>query len=166
MALLFSVRGAYADALMSGRKTVELRRRFGSLDAKGVTLFVYETAPTKAIVAKGRLSQVSEHRLDQLWLLAQRHGAITRADFDAYFLGLTSGFALHVTDIERLATPMPLVAMRSQLLLRPPQSYCRLSSEAEHEISQYGLPVPSRYELPHTRRGCQTCSRDTRPSLT
>jgi predicted transcriptional regulator len=48
--LLVSVRPKYASQILSGKKTVELRRKFPETIAAGTLALIYSSSPVRAIV--------------------------------------------------------------------------------------------------------------------
>lgn len=119
---VLSIRPTYVQRILSGDKTIELRRRFPSvLDRMAL---IYSTSPVQAIVATARLHAVQPLRVSQLWRIYGRDAAVTRAEFDAYFDGTDVGCALMLRDVVRLQNPMHLTDLAEKFEFSPPQSYC------------------------------------------
>lgn len=120
-ALLLSIRPRHADAIITGLKTVEVRRRRVSAPA-GMTVILYATAPVKAIVATARLRESFVCSADVAWGRFSTVLGLAREELDAY-LGGGHGCLLVLTDVVRLKSPLSLGELRSTQPFRPPQSY-------------------------------------------
>jgi predicted transcriptional regulator len=120
---VLSVRPAYVQRILSGEKTVELRRRF-PYPSSGCRLLFYSTSPVQAIVGRAELKGVSHHSLRSLWRQFSDAVGVTRREFDAYFAGVDNGYALHLSKVRVLAQPLHLSDLARDYAFRPPQSYC------------------------------------------
>lgn len=112
--VLMSIRPEYAAAILSGSKTVELRRRRPSF-AAGSRVVVYSSAPDQQLLGTFESGEIHEAHPERLWKLVSNRAGIARPDFDAYFDGCDVGYAIEVRSPRRL-NPEPL-------RFRPPQSY-------------------------------------------
>ena len=84
--VLLSVRPRFADALLDGTKTVEMRRRPMRLHA-GTLCLLYSSSPTRALTGALSVAGVDHGTPDELW---RRHGprtAVTRDEYDDYLDG-------------------------------------------------------------------------------
>jgi len=122
-AVLLSVKPRFADAILSGNKTAEVRRR--PLDARpGAAVVLYASTPTKAIVGTARLSHTIVMPPAEAWQYYGETTDITREEFDAYLFGVSSAVLLLLQNPQRLDEPISLEALRSDVdHFRPPQSY-------------------------------------------
>jgi predicted transcriptional regulator len=109
-----SIRPEYAEAIFSGSKTFELRRRRPSF-AAGSRVIVYSSSPDQQLLGTFEAGNVHEADPEDLWQLVSKQAGITRKAFDAYFDGCDFGYAIEVCSPKRLS-PKPL-------RFRPPQSY-------------------------------------------
>jgi predicted transcriptional regulator len=121
--LLLSIRPVYAEAILSGAKTVELRRTRPRV-AIPTEALIYASTPLRALVGTCRVDSVEELAIDKLWTQAGPYAAIARAEFFAYFEGATTGFALHLSSPRRLDDPVGLTQLRVNVEgFNPPQSF-------------------------------------------
>lgn len=112
--VLMSIRPVYADAILSGGKTVELRRRRPSF-AVGTRVLIYATSPEQRVWGEFEVGGVVEDAPAALWHTVAHRAGIDRATFDAYFGGSETAYAIEIVNARRIApTPIPI---------RPPQSY-------------------------------------------
>jgi predicted transcriptional regulator len=120
--LLMSVQPRFAEAILDGTKTVELRRtRLSAPD--GSLLILYATAPTMAVVGLAVLHERDTDLPDTIWQRHLRHMALQRDEFDAYLAGAHHATALTLREPRRLTQTYPLAALRDEAPFTPPQSY-------------------------------------------
>lgn len=118
--LLLSLRPKFAEAIMRGRKTIELRRTRPRL-APGSKVLLYASAPRMAIVARARVASIVEDKPANIWRDHQAEVGISGPDFNRYFEGAHTAYGLLLEDVTPLE-PLPLAAMRA-LGVEPPQSW-------------------------------------------
>lgn len=133
---VLSIRPAYVERILDGRKTVELRRRFPVLAAPGRAL-IYATAPVQSIVASVQVSMVETLNLTLLWRRRGRQAAVTREEFYSYFAGVDAGCALLLRDVVRFSRPIHLTDLARRFEFSPPQSYCYWKSSLD-ELTTHG----------------------------
>jgi len=133
-ALFLSVRPKYAERILHGIKTVELRRIRPSI-SKGDMIVIYSTSPTKEIKAISFVQNVLCTSIDQLWKKVKDKAGITRNEFDDYFKGAKAGVAIYITKVKKFSFPITLSSLRKIWpAFRPPQSYCYVSDQEVSEI--------------------------------
>lgn len=127
-ALFLSLRPRFAEMLLDGRKTVELRRVRPNAQSGSVVL-LYATSPDRTLVGRAEIAEIEVASLQDIW---DHHGGATglnRAEYDAYFDGVDQAVAISLRRIHRLAQPRPLDDLRRRLIgFRPPQSFRYLDS--------------------------------------
>jgi predicted transcriptional regulator len=122
-ALFLSVRPKYAERILEGRKSVELRRT-RPLVPEGAVLLIYVSSPVKALGAISSVQRVTSAQPDQLWQYVKDKAGLTRSEFDDYFAGAEEGFAIHLGTILPVSPPMGLADLRQFWPgLSPPQTY-------------------------------------------
>ncbi len=125
--IMFSVAPQYAQAILAGVKSVELRRRAPRLQS-GTRAWLYSTLPVGEVVAMLTIDRVVEAPLTELWRQYGLRTAIARPAFDAYFAGLDRGAALIIRDVQALKEPVSLQALREDGAFQPPQFYRRMKA--------------------------------------
>lgn len=120
---LLSIRPEFAEAILEGRKTYELRRRlFARDDVERIVL--YASRPTQRVVGEFSVDRILRLEPRKLWAATSRGSDVPREFFDAYFEGRTIGFAMRVGTTRRYRQARTL--KESCGLTRPPQSFCYL----------------------------------------
>lgn len=121
-ALLLSVRPRFAEAILSGQKTVEVRRRrVGARE--GAQVVLYASSPVMAVVGTARVERVETIPLEQAWNTYSGSMGITRAEFDEYLDGSQIACLLVLSEPSALDDPVSLGDLRRSQTFQPPQSY-------------------------------------------
>jgi len=121
--VLLSIRPAFAKLIVSGAKTVELRRRFPDLPS-GTALVLYATKPLAELLGIARLSATTSATLPVLWRKFGSASAVTKQTFDLYFGECTRGLAIEFGEFASFAPPINLTELRTIWpAFSPPQSY-------------------------------------------
>lgn len=124
--LVLSLKPRFAEALLDGSKTVELRKTRVNAPP-GTKLIFYASSPTMAVVGTATLAAVDTDTPNRIWQRYRRGLGLTRQEFLTYLAASGTATALSVTDPRRLATAPTLTTLRQQSGFRPPQSYRYLS---------------------------------------
>jgi len=129
--LLMSLRPRFAHGILSGEKTVELRRIRVSA-APGTTIIIYASAPIMSVVGVATLAAVDIARPATLWRKHRTQLGLTRSEFYEYLVGAEFGCALSIANPQALPDPYTLAWLRAHARFQPPQSY-RFLSDADPE---------------------------------
>jgi predicted transcriptional regulator len=145
--LFLPVKPKWADLIMSGKKTLELRKRLPS-KGQGNRCIVYASSPQRAIVGTctfvaGRSfhnSDITETNLSR--------ACVTEAEFDAYFTDQYFGafndpfeerwYGFELSHPTTFAKPISLEAMRVNWQLEPPQQWRYIDGKTFNEIVEAG----------------------------
>jgi predicted transcriptional regulator len=151
--ILISVQPAYADQIMDGCKTVELRRRFVQDVGPDARLFIYSSKPVGAIIGCASIDEVVKLPVRQIWKKFRRQACVEKSDFEKYFCGLAFGFVVSLGNV----TPLTELLVREDILNRwgihPPQSYMYLPAEIAASISSGVDEIPPRHKHHSRYRG-------------
>ena len=121
--LVLSVRPRFAEAIVGGRKTIEIRRRRPNVDP-GTLGFIYSSSPVQAVIGSFRVDRILSGTPEELWPVAQHGGHISRQDFDDYFADVGFGHAIVVSHGQRLPVPIKLSYLRAIWPgCKPPRSF-------------------------------------------
>ena len=118
---------AYARDVMSGRKRVEIRRRFSN-KWQGAIAMLYSSRPEAALVGELKIGKVVKKSPEEIWDEYRESVGCDKDSFLAYCTGSSSVFAIHLDEVRPFRDPI----LRSQLEhlieeeIRPPQSYCEV----------------------------------------
>jgi predicted transcriptional regulator len=90
-----SIRPAHAEKILTGNKTVELRRRFASAVTPGTLALIYSTSPTSALTGSTKIKVVQCTDLPILWKTNRKGACLDKSDFEAYLAGLERGYGYY-----------------------------------------------------------------------
>lgn len=128
--LLMSLRPEFAESILQGRKTVELRRKF-SKKYEGATIVFYITRPVQRFMFTAKITQVVHNLKDHLWNMYHQECGISHTAFDQYFSGISHGYAIHLSDVKLAPNQLDLKSAKEiSPQLRPPQSFQRLEPKS------------------------------------
>jgi predicted transcriptional regulator len=141
--LLLSVRPRFAEAIMAGTKTVELRRTRMHAPV-GSRVVLYSSSPVRAVIGTAVLDRIESEHPAALWLGVGAGSAVTKSEFDAYFHGADSGHGLHLREVDALTTPVSLQDLRRRVGVEPPQSFRYLSAPQTRALLAENTGSPPR----------------------
>ena len=143
--LLMSIQPRFANAILDGTKTVELRRK-PPRDQPDVVI-IYGSGTAKSVLGVAQLKQVHISTPDEIWKRFGATAGVTQAEFNEYFEGSETASALELTHPRRSGDDVPLSRLR-ELGLEPPQSWRYLEREiATQLLNALGLPSAERRPL-------------------
>ena len=126
--LFLSLRPHFADLIMTGVKTVELRRH-RPRTAPGTLVLLYASSPERQLVGTCVIDEIGEATPSDLWQLYGPHTGIDLGYFSDYFSGTQRGIAIRLKAPQRLLAPMALEDLRVHLpAFMPPRSFRYLST--------------------------------------
>ena len=136
--LLISLHPRHSQNILSGKKILELRKKFPD---KISEVFFYETVPTKAIVGKFKVHHVYRDMPLDFWIEHREYFQLTPEEIscylkDKYTKSNQAGCAVQVIDVEPI-NPVSLEKMK-EVGINPPQSYTFLSPEI---LEQLGIKI-------------------------
>lgn len=127
-ALFLSVKPKFARAILEGRKTVEVRRKFPQVPG-GTVVVLYSSSPEKAVLGTVRLKQTTRVDPGAVWEMYGECIAIERDALAHYLDGAAASTVLEVEDPQTWARPVALSTLRELLGVEPPQSFRYLAPE-------------------------------------
>jgi predicted transcriptional regulator len=127
--LLVSVRPVYAEKIVEGAKTVELRRRFTRDALPGAVAVIYSTSPIQALIGCAVVKQVKRLLTTQIWRQYASAACVGRDDFENYFTGVEEGYAILLRDGRRFSRAIGVAALQKRFGFVAPQSFMFLPPE-------------------------------------
>lgn len=119
--ILLSVKPAYANLLVDGVKSIELRRKFPVDLIPGVKCLIYSSSPTQMIIGECKIGKVEKLKIKDLWKLSSIEAMISWDDYKSYFSGAEYGYAIHVYAAYRYPVEIKLSQIGKDI--NAPQSY-------------------------------------------
>jgi predicted transcriptional regulator/DNA-binding XRE family transcriptional regulator len=121
--VLLSIKPQYSSKIISGLKTVELRRRFPTSAPAGTIAYIYSTSPIMAMVGVAEIKEVIKTSTSEIWDKFHDVAYIEKNDFDKYFNGVEEGCVIKFGSAEAFSNPLSLSELRDRFNFEPPQSF-------------------------------------------
>ncbi|MGK6316308.1 ASCH domain-containing protein [Neorhizobium sp. DT-125] len=132
---IISIRPAFTEAILSGKKTVELRRRIPPVEV-GARLWIYATRPVAAIVGIAIIDTIFRGTPQAVWETYSDRIAINRLEFDSYFEGTREAIGIRLSQIQSVQ-PIGIEQLRVwKEGFHPPQVLSRLSASEAKRLLQ------------------------------
>lgn len=134
--LLISVRPEFAEKILNGTKTVELRKSCPNVDI-GDLVVIYSTLPEKAIVGTCVVERIIKEAPSKLWRKYSNKLGIDRKRYFEYFKHTDVAVGIVLTSIDKLDRKLSLDSVRKAIPeFSPPQTFRYLDRS---QIMKVGL---------------------------
>jgi predicted transcriptional regulator len=155
-AIFLSVKPRYAQAILSGHKTVELRRTRPQELRPGSLIVLYASSPVKAVLGTAQVQSIVTTSPEALWTMVETGAGVTREEFDLYFQGTGEAVGIFVESPAMAPDPYALRDIqRDWPTFHPPQAFrylrsmgewathllSRLQAGAEDDVSPQAWPL-------------------------
>ena len=121
--VIISIKPEYALKIVSGEKTIELRRKFPVESVVGGTALIYASSPMREIIGYAVIKEVRKLSIDKLWKTCHRQACVSKDFFYSYFEGVDDGYALSLNQPVKLGKPLNIKRLEEEFLLSAPQSF-------------------------------------------
>jgi predicted transcriptional regulator len=119
--VIISIKPEYSSEILSGSKTIELRRSTLGLSRNDIVI-VYESAPKQALGFWFRVAKVEVLSIDEMWTTYGNRLGIDHESYLAYFNDCPQATGLHVGEVHRLNPAIPLARIKEVVPdFMPPQ---------------------------------------------
>lgn len=127
--VVLSLKPRFAEAILSGVKTVELRRTVPKIVVPTLAL-LYATTPVRELVGTCIITSVNTADLSALWREYGSRSDLRYHEFQQYFEGVDMGTALALTQPQEFGRRVPLQDLRAKPRgFRPPQSFAYVDAK-------------------------------------
>ena len=127
--VVLSLKPRFAEAILAGDKTVELRRTVPKIVVPTLAL-LYATTPVRALLGTCVVTSVRSADLAVLWREYGSRSDLRYHEFQQYFEGVEVGAALVLTQPQAFGRRVPLQDLRARPRgFRPPQSFAYLDAK-------------------------------------
>ena len=127
--VVLSLKPRFAEAILAGAKTVEVRRTEPKIVVPTRAL-LYAASPARALLGTCIITSVRSTDLAALWREHGSDAALSHEEFLRYFEGVEVGTALTLTEPRRFSRRVPLQDMRAKPeSFRPPQSFAYVDTK-------------------------------------
>ena len=132
--VVLSLKPRFAEAILAGVKTVELRRTVPKIEVPTRAL-LYATTPVRALLGTCVIANVRSADLAVLWREYGSRSDLRYHEFQQYFVGVDAGTALELTQPQVLSQRIPLQDLRAKPRgFRPPQSFAYVDTKTGDQL--------------------------------
>ena len=132
--ILISIRPRWVEKIASGEKRAELRKMLPVWSGR---MWVYETAPVKAIVGSMDIEKVERLPVEELWEAVKDASCVGHEEFLAYYKDAKEGYAAWIAGWHPLQKPIRLSELGLKL---PPQSWQWIEEDVLLQVA-CGKPI-------------------------
>lgn len=133
--LFLSIHPRHVQAIVEGRKTVELRKRAPRI-AAGSQLVIYATTPRCEVVATALVERIEVSTPRELWPNVAKLASVSEHEFKMYYQDVKQAVAIHLAQVNVMEVPIPLSDLRkSWQHFHPPQQYRYLDESQQRTIT-------------------------------
>lgn len=100
MNIILSIKPKYSQKILNLSKTIELRKNIPNKEIKFV--YIYESYPTKKIVAKFSISKILEMEKESFWNIYNKELGISKKEFDKYYENKNNVFAYFIDNLIKI----------------------------------------------------------------
>ena len=120
MDVIISIKPQYVKRILDGIKNFEYRKSVPKQRFNRV--YIYESAPTKKIVAYFKVKRIFSASPNAIWNDTFGQSGLSRKDFDSYFLGKENAYALEISELHVFKQPISPQKLWPEF--KAPQSFC------------------------------------------
>lgn len=100
MKVILSIKPYYAEKILTGEKTYELRKSiFREPNIK--TVIIYASSPISRIIGEFEVDGIIHEEVRTLWKKTRDFAAVEKSFFDEYFADRDKGYAIKIKNIKR-----------------------------------------------------------------
>lgn len=104
--ILLSIDPVFVGKILDGTKRFEYRRKKAKKDVGKIV--IYETRPSRKIVAEAEVLEVLASPPEELWTSTKDKSGTDKEFYDRYFKGCKTAFAYKLGKVTRYETPRSL----------------------------------------------------------
>jgi len=121
--LLISIKEKYVAEILSGHKTIELRKSLPRVK-EGDTVIIYTTQPKKAVTAIATVKKILKISPQAMWRDYKNCLGISKPEFDDYYKDSKFAIGIEIYDVIQLDTEILLSAIKTiHPQFSPPQTF-------------------------------------------
>jgi len=130
--IVMSIKAKYARMILSGKKKVEVRRKF-SKKWRGSRVSIYASDPERSLVGEALIKDVVFDKSENIWERFSDQIGCTKEEFDKYTSCKNKVYAIVLQDAAAYQKSISIREISGLLKenLRPPQNYYDLSNNAK-----------------------------------
>lgn len=120
--ILMSIKPKYANQIIDGKKTIELRRQRPDF-SKGSLVIIYISSPLQAVMGAFTVSKIISMPVETLWNQYNNYLGVDEEEYHQYFAECDFAYGIEVEMVHSFPS-VPLKELRNRFEgFIPPQSY-------------------------------------------
>ena len=120
MYAILSIKPKYCEAIASGIKKYEFRRRIFKDVYRVKGVYIYSTSPVRRLVGEFQVGEIISGEPENVWQQCKEYGGISENEFFAYFKNTNTAYAIEIDNL-RMFNPLDPRDIIDEF--NPPQSY-------------------------------------------
>lgn len=123
--LIISVKPKYAEKIIEGKKTIELRKCAPKRVSKNDRLLLYVTSPVKELWGLYKIKEIIVEEPKKFWELYGHKTGISENEFENYYKNSSKAFGIEIVEIQNyMKYSIKLNSLRKLIPgFMPPQTY-------------------------------------------
>jgi predicted transcriptional regulator len=100
MKVILSIKPIYAEKILNGEKTFELRKSiFKKNNIKEV--IIYASSPISKVIGEFEIESILHEKIDELWQKTKENNGVEKTFFNEYFENRETGYAIKIKSTKR-----------------------------------------------------------------
>jgi len=129
--LLFSIKPEFSELILSGKKTVELRKQVPKKRSRYA--IIYESSPSKGITGVFSIKNIHVKPVREISRLLSK-ACVSRQFFWEYYEGHDDGVVIEIENVFRFKKKVSLYELRELMDFIPPQDFCYFDANLVQDI--------------------------------
>jgi predicted transcriptional regulator len=130
--LLFSIKPEYSELILSGKKSVELRKQVPK--KKSRYAIIYESSPSKGITGLFVIKSIQVKPIREISRRLLSKACVSSQVFWEYYEGYNKGVVIEIEKAFRFKKKKSLYELRDLMDFVPPQDFCYLNVNLVQEV--------------------------------
>jgi predicted transcriptional regulator len=129
--LLFSIKPEFSELILSGKKSVELRKQ--APKKKSRYAIIYESSPSKGITGLFVIKDIQVKPIREISQLLSK-ACVSSQFFGEYYKGYNEGVIIEIENAFRFERKVSLCELRDLMDFAPPQDFCYFDANLVQEV--------------------------------
>lgn len=119
MKVILSIKPIYAEKILNGEKTYELRKTiFKNPEINKV--IIYASSPVCKVIGEFEIDEILSQELNHLWETTKDSSCVTKDFFESYFNNKKTGYAIKIKNYKRYREALDI---QNEFGIKAPQSF-------------------------------------------
>lgn len=135
MNIVLSIKPQFANLILTGQKTIELRTKIGKHFKNDNNIIIYISSPIKAIFAIAKIDKIQTLKKNEITEEHLKKICISEQYFNDYMQEKENCYLIEIRHVKKLDTPLHLKDLR-KLGFTAPQSFCYAKESVQNLIDR------------------------------